>query len=811
MKKILLIVAVLMCVCVDASAVKMSDLKIYINPGHGGYESDDRNIEIYPYEYGDSLGYWESKSNLYKGLFMYHMLDSLGATPYLSRIKNNPDDDRDLYDIAEEANSLECDLFFSIHSNAGETVNYPLMLYREDAVGVPRYPEAKTLSDIVWEQLHSNELPIWTRDEPYVSGDLTFYPQWGTSGLGVLRRLYVVGLLSEGSMHEHRPEAHRLMNMDYCWLEAWHFVKSIMEYYDTEDKFVTGNVAGVVYDDHNTRENTLDINRYTTHGRDVNMPLNGATVELRNSAGNVVQKRTTDNDNNGVFVFRNVTPGEYKVVVSKDGYYVKEADVTVIANEVTYNDMPMSLKREMPLEIVSYSPVPAEGELVSCVEPIVFNFNTDVDETSFEQAVTITPAVEGSWEYSNSYKTATFKPKISYELTTHYTVVVSTDAKTADPYYENPNLQKEFKLEFDTQGRNRLELILSYPSEGDKVHYETPSLEFRFDKTLNAQNIYDRISITDEAGNSVGINRRASSSNKLSNGYGNVTLQLSSDLEIGKSYKVVLSGEIVDSEGIPLTDDVVINFEADDQSVSHTGDILEEFEDASLFTGDESTSISVERVPSYYRYTSRKLFGSASGQFSYSFADSEGGEAVWKYNGCYHTVLTGAKIGLYVFGDLNNHELYAEFTSGTDVKYIKICDVNFLGWKYCEASLDELLEDFEYLFTGIKVAQRSALYAQSGALYLDNLIYDASGLGVADNLVAGGISVYPNPASDEIFVSGIDAGDVSLMELYDLAGSVVASVSEGNSMNVAEVNEGIYVLKVTSGENVIIEKIIIRH
>ena len=127
------------------------------------------------------------------------------------------------------------------------------------------------------------------------------------------------------------------------------------------------------------------------------------------------------------------------------------------------------------------------------------------------------------------------------------------------------------------------------------------------------------------------------------------------------------------------------------------------------------------------------------------------------------------------------------------------------------SSLDELLEDFEYLFTGIKVAQRSALYAQSGALYLDNLIYDASGLGVADNLVAGGISVYPNPASDEIFVSGIDAGDVSLMELYDLAGSVVASVSEGNSMNVAEVNEGIYVLKVTSGENVIIEKIIIRH
>ena len=119
----------------------MKDLKIYINPGHGGYTGDDRPIQLYPFEHNDTLGYWESKSNLYKGLHMYHILDSLGTKAYLSRIKNTQADDRSLSGISAEANKLGVDLFFSIHSNAGEDVNYPLMLYREQTEGTPRYPE----------------------------------------------------------------------------------------------------------------------------------------------------------------------------------------------------------------------------------------------------------------------------------------------------------------------------------------------------------------------------------------------------------------------------------------------------------------------------------------------------------------------------------------------------------------------------------------------------------------------------------------------------------------------------------------------
>lgn len=72
--------------CLGLQAKDMTGLKIYINPGHGGYDSDDRNVAVYPYAQGDTLGFWESSSNLHKGLMLR------GAGSYrsdVSRIKSD--------------------------------------------------------------------------------------------------------------------------------------------------------------------------------------------------------------------------------------------------------------------------------------------------------------------------------------------------------------------------------------------------------------------------------------------------------------------------------------------------------------------------------------------------------------------------------------------------------------------------------------------------------------------------------------------------------------------------------------------------
>ena len=78
--------------CLGLQAKDMTGLKIYINPGHGGYDSDDRNVAVYPYAQGDTLGFWESSSNLHKGLMLRELLQEQGATVAMSRVYPCGDD-----------------------------------------------------------------------------------------------------------------------------------------------------------------------------------------------------------------------------------------------------------------------------------------------------------------------------------------------------------------------------------------------------------------------------------------------------------------------------------------------------------------------------------------------------------------------------------------------------------------------------------------------------------------------------------------------------------------------------------------------
>ena len=82
MKKILLFI-----VAVMTSAVVMAQLdgkKIYVNPGHGSYGPNDRPMATIPYPnlattgMPDTLGFYESNTNLWKCLEIFHRLKQYG-------------------------------------------------------------------------------------------------------------------------------------------------------------------------------------------------------------------------------------------------------------------------------------------------------------------------------------------------------------------------------------------------------------------------------------------------------------------------------------------------------------------------------------------------------------------------------------------------------------------------------------------------------------------------------------------------------------------------------------------------------------
>jgi len=178
MKKIISFFIVLMLIF-SAKAVDFMGIKIYINPGHGGYNgANDRNVQTIPFALGDTLGFWESASNLTKGLALRDLLQAANATVYMSRTQNREEDDRALSEIAEEANANNVDAFLSIHSNALGTntgTNYLLLLYHgyDDQ---PTVAASLPMAQTAWPRLISNQLTVWTHytTSTNIRGDFSF-------------------------------------------------------------------------------------------------------------------------------------------------------------------------------------------------------------------------------------------------------------------------------------------------------------------------------------------------------------------------------------------------------------------------------------------------------------------------------------------------------------------------------------------------------------------------------------------------------------------------------------------------------------
>ena len=314
--------------------------RVFINPGHGGHDSDDRHVPTWVIGKQDTLHYYESNSNLTKGLALQEILTNKGYETAISRTSNFTEDDLDLFEIVSLAANSGADIFMSIHSNATgieKRVNFPLGLYR-GWDGKPAVEGSLDLSKMVMKHLYKNELAVWTADERS-RGDWSFY-DWGYKvGLGVLRFNKLPGFLSEGSFHDYLPERERLLNDSYCWLEAWNQSLGIDEYFGRKGKFKNGVIAGTV--------RWKDLARQDKDKRvfdeDNLLTVNGALLRLYNSRGSLTRIYTTDDRDNGVFVFTNLVPDKYRLEFYYGGENLYQTvKLKVKKNQTSYKNLKLS-------------------------------------------------------------------------------------------------------------------------------------------------------------------------------------------------------------------------------------------------------------------------------------------------------------------------------------------------------------------------------------------------------------------------------------------------------------------------------------
>lgn len=781
-----------------ATAEDASNFVIYINPGHGGHDANDRNVVIEPYEQGDPNGYWESNSNLDKGLALRDMLEAKGYHVVMSRTTNTTADDLGLSTIGRLANQAGSRLFFSIHSNATGTAsrrNFPLMLFR-GYDNDPVRPESKQLAEALNPHLLQNQVTYWTSTSTNVRGDFSFYPSWGTQGLGVLRSLTVTGMLSEGSFHDYIPEAYRLMSKEYCWLEAYHFRRCIDEFLNVPGETV-GHIFGRLNDTRAPRPGN-----YIMFGDDKLATVNNATVELLDANGNILQTYTTDPINvNGVYAFKNLQPGNYKVRAYSDTYYAQETEVEVKADLVSYANMRMNKIRLTAPEVVSYTPAWNEGdEAVLCNTPITVEFNWDMDTEATAAAFSIEPAVEGTVTWEDLNYRLVFTPAKAYETNTEYTVTVGTGATHAG----GMTMAQPVQFKFRTTDRNFMEILGYYPKEGDEVHYSGAMIEFRFDKRPNVAPILSQISCEDAEGNPIKFNNRGIVSSKARDPYGYFRIPFQSDLVPGKLYTLHISDQVGDRDGITIQNGMDITFRAVNAGSDKTEAAVENFEDAALYVFNEDQSNGVTKNSATLE-NGKALFGKAL-SLGYTFGEDEG-EATWRRTAADVNIIPGDIVGIHVYGDLSGNELYLQCSSELGDKFIEVCKLDFLGWKYIEVPATVLEGTDPYLLAGIKIVRVPGMASASGTVVLDRMATRSSGSGV-DDIEVNTITVHPNPASNYLIANG----DIHILsvELVNMEGATVARAS-GNIVNVEAVPEGHYFLLVTTANGRTAHRVIVNH
>ena len=759
---------------------------VYINPGHGGYDSDDRNMVIYPFHQGDSAGSWESKSNLRKGLAMQEILQKKGYRTSISRVTNTTADDLALSTIVALCNQSGADVFISIHSNATGTSavnNFPMVFYR-GYTGSPQIANADVLAADLEPYLYASQSTVWTHNYQ-IWGDWSFRPEWGTQGYGVLRGNRAVANLSEGSFHDYIPEAYRLLGLQYCWMEGWNLSLGTDKYFDRLGNFSQGVVSGNVHDDRIKRlqENPQP---FIVYGDDQLMPIHNATVRLLDDNGTEVQRTMTDTLRNGIYTFKYVNPGTYTVEVTEPSHFTQTATVTVNANASTYQNFYIKRVRDTPPVVVNYSPVWSEGDpAVKCSTPIVLSFNWDMDSATTCDAFTLDPPLEGNFKWEDSYYRLVFTPKDAFDVNTLYTLTLK---KTAEHGGGTP-MEEDFTMQFYTQKRNHLSELAVFPYEGAPVHLKTPTVELRVDSLLDTYNLFQRLRVLDYEGNELAWNKRSIKYNKKGDEYGFVRIPLVKDIEPGKDYHLILDVDIADTAGIhlPAARDIVfhgVDASADKPSM----EVVEGFENVDDYKAWISHVYSTETQYLPITASTERLFGSKSLQLSYDFNDHK-----WINIECTNppdiTFNAGDTLGIHVWGDMSFHKLYVYFKNADEsVSEMPLATIDYHGWRYLTIPLDNMSGD-GYKLLGFSLHREHDLMGNTGIIRFDNLLKKASS-GINEVPIAG-LKV---KCEGDYIVASADTY-IQGMELIDVNGRTIKTVG-GNCINVSGMAPGVYLVRV---------------
>ncbi len=763
-----------------------SDISICINPGHGGHDGDDRYIE--------ETGFWESEGNLTKGLYLRDILESCGATVVMTRVTNYTADDLPLSQISQIANDNNVDFFQSIHSNGFNGVsNYPLTLFR-GYDNAPVFPKAKEMGTIIWHKLWKNGNG-WTHTGEKIRGDWSFYPQWGTSGLGVLRDLAMPGILTEGSFHDYDSESWRLKNLDYRRHEAWVFARSYFDYFETETSDL-GVVAGIFRDPYTTpafyfNPNTLD--------RDV--PVGGVTVTL--TPGDLVYE--TDTLNNGYFFFDSIVPGNYVLTYSAEDFLTDTTHISVLPNQTSFVNEYLQIDTTVAPTVLYHSPISTINDSVALNRVFTVYFDYPMNEDSVENAISISPETSLIFSWDEDSKILTFGPETTYAKASHFYITIGTTAK----HLWNVPMSEPYIFDFYTKNRTQLILEKFYPEEGMEEVSTLVQFRLYFDAPLDAETIEDNIVLYNQSNDIISVTRKLIFEE---GGKGFYFFEPENELDLNTSYKFTVSENLADAYGIALKENYEINFETMTDSYE-LGTVFIDFESISTWwdpDGSGSTIGTLDEFTTFTQSSDYLINGTFSGRLDYAFENDDGGVCRVHNAG---TPGIGSdpdsKIGFWVFGDLSYNILEYWFypSSGYSPVYVDVID--WAGWEFKHIPFLDITSSGSARFASLVVVQTEEGVKKGTVFFDDGQIILPVGIDEEKRVETFIEQNYPNPFSTyTTFKFNVPDNSHVKLSVYNMMGKQMAVlvnenrrsgsynyVWDGTTNNGIKLNPGMYIYR----------------
>ena len=810
MKKIKIFIVLALLSLSNLQAQSLAGYKIFVNPGHGGHDSNDREIPL-----GNGVTFWESEGNLTKGLYLKEILESLGATVFMSRTTNTTADDIHVTQMAAIANSYNVDYFHAIHSDAGGGgVNRTLILF-QGHTNEPTYGDALTVANYLADEIFK----VNRTERKMIAGDFDFYGT-GQAYLGVFKWLNMPGTLSEGSMHDYTPETWRLKNDSYLKHEAWAIARAFLIYF-MGGSFQNGIVAGILRDELETVPASY---KPIVGTLDNYKPINKIKVTLIPSdtlriLGVVDKVYNGDEYNNGYYFFDNVIPGNYKLYFDADGMKTDSAATVVNVNESVFNDKLLILNPILdPPVIVNYSPADSLNE-VSNISPIVIEFNIRMNVNETQNATTISPSIAGSFKWENDYKRLIFTPTVSYVPGTKYTVSISTAAKT----YFGTHIQQQNSFNFTT--RSKLNLLSTYPDSSAADISTSVLINVKFDKGIMASTLAYRVTLTDSAGNSVAVKVNPNKYN-----FGIIEFEPQATLKNSTLYRITLKAGIGDVENVTFPQDAIIEFRTENK-YTFTGNVLEGFELSNVWQSPLLSPNTVGIINDQTNFTistEREKSGNNAGKLAYGFSGNNGLVELALFNPIELGESSPAGFGLWVFGDNSNNILEYRFSrNNSNSENVKIDTINWTGWKLKKIWLNEIPGTGSIQFKSINVVQTGSGNT-SGIIFFDECIsniitgvHGENSLPVVFRLEQN----YPNPFNPStkikfsVPVETLHATSLQhvTLKVYDVLGREIATLvnedkSPGNYeviFNAGGLASGMYIYRIQSGNFIESKKLIL--